>query len=281
VLNLENVQAMANEARLHHYLPQFYLRGFSRSGAKKAKVTVVDLDRGRQYETSVKNVGAERDFNRIEAEGVAPDALEKAYSVFEDKVAQAIKRIEGSHRFEGDDRILVFNLIALMAVRHPQVRAQWTDTQAQLARIILSLTLATPERWEHTKAGMKADGIEVPDSVTYERMKEGLDSNKYQIVVPTGHHVRNEMIGVDAILPTLMDRKWHMWVATDHSGPFITCNRPVTLIYKRGDTMPPILRNSPGFAMPETQLIFPLTQRLALVGEFEGRGDGVVSFPAA
>ena len=267
---------MANQARLHHYVPQFYLRGFSRSPSKNAKVTVIDLERGRQFETAVKNVGAERDFNRIEVEGQAPDALEKAYSTFEGKVAQAVKNIDKTLAFEGEDRIYVLNLIALMAVRHPQMRAQWTASQAQLARIIMSMTLATRERWEHAKARMRADGIDVSDTVTYEQMRERLDANRYQIEVPTGQHIRNEMVGVDAILPTLIDRKWHMWVANDHSGPFITCNRPVTLVYKRRESMPLMVRDSPGFGMRETQLIFPLTQRLALVGDFESREDGIL-----
>jgi hypothetical protein len=267
---------MANEARLHHYIPQFYLRGFGRSTSKNSKVTVIDLERERQYETAVKNVGAERDFNRVDVEGVAPDALERAYSGFEDKVAQSVRRIDSTLRFEGDDRIHVLNLIALMAVRHPQMRTQWTGFHAQLARIIMAQVLATKERWETTKAQMKAAGEPINESLTYEKMKEGWEGNHYEVAVPVAHHVRMERVGFEAILPTLVDRKWRMIVATEHSGPFVTCNHPVTLIWKNPASVPTMMQRSVGYGMHQTQLVFALTQRLALIGEFEGQTEAVL-----
>lgn len=39
--------------------------------------------------------------------------------------------------------------------------------------------------------------------------------------------------------------------------------------------IPPVLRNSPGFALPDVQIIFPISQRLALLGEYEGRSGEI------
>jgi hypothetical protein len=63
-------------ARLHHYIPQFYLRGFTKSRSKNGKLVVIDAIRNSNYESSVKNIGAERDFNRVDSPGIAPDAPE-------------------------------------------------------------------------------------------------------------------------------------------------------------------------------------------------------------
>jgi hypothetical protein len=62
-------------ARLHHYVPQLYLRGFCRD-LTRPRLLVVDAVAKRAFETSTRNVAAERDFNCIEIDGFAPDKLE-------------------------------------------------------------------------------------------------------------------------------------------------------------------------------------------------------------
>lgn len=267
---------MKKQARLHHFIPQFYLRGFSRSGSKNSKVCVIDLERKSQYETAIKNIGAERDFNRVDLSGHAPDALEAAYANFEGQVAQAVRNIEKTLRFEGDDRALVLNLIALLAVRHPRIRSQLADFQADITKKMLLMTLATEGRWEATKTRMRADGIPIDDRVTRDMLRDGLINDRYEIVIPTTRHVRSEFVMFEAALPTMFHRGWRLFVANNLSGPFVSGENPVSLIWKKPHLVPPLYRDSPGFGRPETQLVFPLTQNLALIGEFEDEGDVVL-----
>lgn len=60
----------------HHYVPQFYLRGFSDGVGRKARLFAVDLDEKKSFKPSVRNVGSKRNFNRVELEGVDPNQLE-------------------------------------------------------------------------------------------------------------------------------------------------------------------------------------------------------------
>jgi hypothetical protein len=265
-----------SEARHHHYVPQFYLKGFARPGGGKfPQVSVIDLERKTEYDTSIRNVGAERDFNRVEGEGIQPDAVETAYSKLEVDFGKAIDRIDKSLAFDGEDRAWVLNLIALLAVRNPAMRANWADFQSQIMKITMGMTLETKERFDSITTKMRAAGQDVNESVTYEEVKEFFDRGEYDIEIANEHHIRMEMVGAGAILPTLVDRRWLMLVADEQSGPFITSNHPVTLIYKKPDTVPAMYRMSPGHGLPGTQLVFPLNMRLALIGEFEG-DNGVV-----
>jgi hypothetical protein len=75
--------------RKHHFVPQFYLRGFT---GDNDQLFVVDRPSEKTFRTSPKNVAAERDFNRVDVEGLAPDAIEKALADFEGKVAPALER---------------------------------------------------------------------------------------------------------------------------------------------------------------------------------------------
>lgn len=270
---------MATEARHHHHIPQFYLRGFAASTGKDAhKLTVANLAAGRFFETNPRNVGAERDFNRIEIEGHAPDALEQKLAGFEAEVAESIRRIAVSHKFVGDDRRNVLNLIALLAVRSPQMREHIRKMQEQLMKKILSISLTSKERWEQQEARMIAAGKGPPSGepkLTYEQVKEYHARGEYDILLNRGYHIGLELQMHDPVLHALADRKWTLYTSDDATGCFVTTDRPVMLTYTKPMEVPLLYRNSPGFGMPETEVMFPLTQHMTLVGMFEN-GESVV-----
>lgn len=53
-------------ARLHHYIPQCYLKGFTHTQNRQAKLFVLDAIKKKSFETIARNIGAERDFNKLE-----------------------------------------------------------------------------------------------------------------------------------------------------------------------------------------------------------------------
>lgn len=73
---------MATKAN-HHFIPQFYLRGFAAGIGRKAKVFTFDSKSKCTFTTLVRNVGSRRHFFRVEAEGVDSNAVEDAMSEFE------------------------------------------------------------------------------------------------------------------------------------------------------------------------------------------------------
>ncbi len=155
------------------------------------------------------------------------------------------------------------------------MRENWRGFQADVAERILDLSLATKERWESQIRQMKESGMEINEDITYEEIKRFHESKEYDIAVAREHHIQMELIGVDAILPYLCSRNWQLIKATDESGPFITTDNPVNLTWKEPDKIPPFYRNSPGHGMKSTQVYFPVSRNLALIGEFDGP-DGTI-----
>ncbi|MDQ2713152.1 MAG: DUF4238 domain-containing protein, partial [Acidobacteriota bacterium] len=120
---LGGCEPMPQVSRDHHFLSQGYLAAFTDAGTKEGRLCVLDLIANRFFRQTPKNVAFEVDFNRIEIEGVAPDALEAAYGQFEDKAITVIRRICNENRLPRDeDFSYVYNFIALLRIRNPNVR---------------------------------------------------------------------------------------------------------------------------------------------------------------
>lgn len=233
-------------------------------------VVVLDLKRKKHFETGTRNIGGVKDFNRVKAEGLAPDSLETGFSSFEGQVATALRDLAKNRNLDNKTTYAVMmNLIALVGVRHPVVRNRTADFHAQISEKILAMILSSKERWEATLQRMKDDGVDVGEHTSYEKVKEFFESRQYEIVVPTETHIDLELKGIDAILPFLLNRGWCLVLASEETGPFIGCDRPVSLTWQCPEKLPPIIRQSPGFGMKETEVVFPVSQDMALVGAFE------------
>ncbi|WNC69962.1 DUF4238 domain-containing protein [Thalassotalea nanhaiensis] len=265
-------------ARHHHYLSQCYLKGFTKGQTKKSKLSVIDFKQKKSFETKPRNVGGIRDFNRIDLEGVDQNAIETELSKFEGHAATALNRLKNSLDFSGETKDLVLNLIALIAIRSPERREHMRKFHAQLADVIMGMTLDSKERWESQVGQLKKTDPSYKNEVTYDQAKEFFDKKQYEIEVARERHIQIEMVQIDAILPLLHGRKWLLLVANEKTGPFITTDQPVNLSWKNPDEVPSPYRSSPGFGLKSTEVYFPISQNLALLGEFDGR-EGVVEAP--
>jgi hypothetical protein len=262
-------------ARHHHYLSQCYLKGFTKGRAKKSKLSVIDPKEKKSFETIPRNVGGMRDFNRIDVEGVDQNEIEKSLAEFEGRAATALKKVGETREFADENKDLILNLIAMIAVRSPERREHMRKSHADIADRITGLTLETKERWERQVAKLRDEDPSYENGTTYEDAKKFFESKEYEITVAREYHIHMEMVQIDAILPCLFNRNWLLIQANESSGPFITTDNPVGLSWQEPDKVPPVYRQSPGFGLKGTEVYFPVSQDLALLGEFEGK-EGMI-----
>lgn len=214
-------------ARQHHWVPQCYLKGFGKSRSKKAKLFVVDLAEKRTFETTPRNVGGERDFNRVDVRGVDPDAVENRFSPFETRLATVFKETIDACRIPSDEaKQMLLNGIALFAARNPRNRAMF-QSALQQTRIIIDDLVE-----QHRAAGEPVKADPLPDWSTTEQV-----SAELKLVAP--------------LMATMADRNWHLLHAKE--GHFVTSDHPVTLYWSDAHlrrTMPPgfALRGDPARA---------------------------------
>ena len=265
---------MASESRHHHYIPQCYLRGFGIGSGKHCKLTVGVLDSYRWFSTNPRNVAGVRDFNKVSLDGVDADALEKQLALFESEVATALREVSKSHAFDGESKIVLLNFIALLSLRSPQQRECWSEFENRVLKKVMTLALASKERWE---SQLRQAGITTDSGPTYEEIKKFHQDDEYTFKIQTDHHIGLELGAVDTVLETLIGRKWRLILTDDSIGCFITSDQPVTLDWLDPTNLPPLIRRSPGHGLLNTVVGFPLSRHLFLFGVYEGVDETIVA----
>lgn len=261
-------------ARQHHYVPQCYLRGFTKNRAKP-QLFALDAKERRTFRTTPENVAVERDFHRIDVEGLPLDALEQAFSGFEGELSQALGRIvEARSIRNSNDRALLFNLIALTAVKNPRLRETMRAARERTTKIMMQMATASPQGWEaHVRRAKEAGYIAKDADADYERMRDFIVQDQFVIDVPPAEHLSIELKTFDKILPLIFHRKWMLFRAPPQATGFITSDHPMCLMWsepaKRAGFFPP------GLGLKRTQLLFPISNELAAIGAFEIEEDEV------
>lgn len=232
---------------------------------------------GEVFATNIANVGVEKDFNRVDLEGHPVDALETTMAEFDSLLGPALQRIEQAANLDNqDDRGVLLNFIGLASLRNPRMREIYRDFNERLMKATMRQVMATKDRWEAlTRDATAAGYFEEAPELTYEQMREFIERDSYKIILNNEMYLTAEFKGFDSILPFLFNRRWWLLRAPDDSQGFVSSDCPACLMFsdpeKRG--------GRPGHGTKGTQLVFPVTARLAVAGAFELR-EGANAIPA-
>ncbi len=264
-------------ARNHHFVPQGYLGGFSDDGTREGRLYVFDLVSDSYFRTKPRNVGAERDFNRIEMEGHDPDVLEQSLGEFEGKAVSVIREIATTGELPCDeDFSYVLILMALMVVRNPRLRRNMNSARSQTVRVICDFLVSDPGLYEYHLAKAKSEGFLPGDAeASFEEMRDFIRRDQYSVEISTGENLSLELAGFDSALRLLGSRYWSLVKADEDAPDFATCDHPVTSIFKDPSRSGPV-----GYGLPNTEVSFPLDARHALLGVLEDPLDIVIEASA-
>ncbi len=251
-------------ARRHYYLPQSYLARFTDKGTKEGQFFVLEVESGRAFRTSPKNVAVELDFNRVDIDGHPPDVIETAFSPLEEEAGQAIANTVATRKFPNDeDCNSILNLICLIAVRNPFFRKSFNRAREQTIHIIGDLLISDEKLFEHHVRKARENGENIPDSISFEEMKRFIEERNYKIEFFPEGNLRVELNTFGKILPIFGERTWSLIIAPSDGPEFICSDHPVTINWKSG-------RKGPiGLASRDSEVFFPLSRRAGFYGTFE------------
>ena len=255
---------MKSIARRHHFLPEAYLAQFTDNCTKGGKFFVLEVETGRSFRSKPKNVAVERDFNRVDIEGHSPDIFENALASTEDIAIRAIANTSNSRKFPSDqDYSAILNLISLIFVRNPFLRESFNQAREQSLRIAGELLVSDKSNWNHYVQKAKEDGINIPESVSFEKMKGFVQGGNYEIKFHPQENLCVEMQVFETVLNLLHARTWSLIIAPPDGPEFICSDHPVALNFKQN------LRGPIGLETRRTELFFPLTRQAGFYSTFE------------
>ena len=258
-------------ARNHHFVPQYYLKGFATPRSKDGWLSVFDLKERKSFKTRPRNVAARRDYHRVDIEGVDPNIVETQLATLDDQADKAFRRVIAARSIaDRDDFSFVLTLIAQIVITGPAFRDMRAGIIRQMGTVMMHNMVASPERWAEVTNGASADPRIGGDPVPYEEARAAVENGDVVPVAAKEVLIEQEWRLWPAILPILEGRKWTLLIAPPGFSGFVTSDRPFSL--KWNDTSLDNPNYGPGLGTGDTNLIFPLSRDLALIGSFESGG---------
>lgn len=239
-------------AKLHHFVPQAYLRGFAN---EQERLTAVPLDTARQpFTTSVKNVAAQTHFHTV-PDAPEPDGFEKLLSELEGAVVELFRRMDsGEFPLPPEDRMTLSYYIALQAVRGPDTRATMERLQAKMVRV----EVGAGGRGNVKSWIRRQWGIDATDDFAQRVWDEATQPGGPPITIATAHHLKYAAETAESLAKYLVTRPWAL-VRFDRRSLF-TCDAPVSLVQHQDDDG----QLGVGFATA-WGITFPVSRKLGLL----------------
>ena len=263
-------------SKRHHYLSQAYLGGFTDTGKKDGFLFALNLDTGKTFSPTPKNIAVETDFNRVDIEGMPTDALESALAPFEERAVQGIRNTLASGCFPSDeDYSFILNLLCLFAVRNPNLRENFNQAHEASINILTNILVSDEKLYSQQVERAFKDGYIKITDVFYAEMKKFIDNREYTLEFPTEGNTRMEFKAFDGLLKLLAARTWSLLIVPEDCPELICSDHPVALTWKQHSSAPI------GYGLPNTEVYFPLSPTACLYGTYEGCLKPVISLTVA
>jgi hypothetical protein len=260
-----------NHPRKSHYLPKFYLAGFTRSGEIGDDLYVLDQVTGQEWPSSPAKAATQRDFYAVDLGPTEdPFVVEKCLGMLEGEFSRVVRGIVEHKQLPttADDFDWFLNFVASMVVRIPRTRRIVTAAVDRVTKDEFRNLFASRDDWERFKQTLATQGTIVPDG-EYDAFKSLAINGEYNVDLDHTTHVQmmvKQMM--DALLPPLAERSWSLGIAEDDAPDLVCSDVPVSVWPTReADLAQPVT-----LLTRNTVLSFPITRRLIAIARYERRG---------
>lgn len=245
-------------AKLHHTVPQFYLRGFANDDDR---ITTVKLPGDRPFIQKIGSTAAINHFYSIDGHPDGPDAFERALSKLEAGAADVLRVIvDGAWPLSAEQRLTLSTFLAVQHVRGPDHRRTMEYLAAQMTRLELTYTgRDNVQRWAERRYGVELDEDEAEELWQRTTRPEGPPFTMTPIA-----HIAQIIESANKLLSYIVGRPWTL--VQFNRRPLVTSDSPVGLMPAQG-TAP---WEGVGFATAQL-ITFPLTRKRGLI-----MGDGML-----
>ena len=252
-----------SETRAQHYIPQFILRNFTLNGTADEHLFVTAPAEKKQWRSLPSQTGHQRDFYRVEIDGVDPNTVEKFLAKLEDDASRILRdmiQFEGIPSDRSDyDSLMTF--LAFSFARVPSQREMLERSFEAVNKQVMRVLLRTPERWQQFLEAQREKGLDFNiEDANYQRMKDFVDRDEYTVKMEgTTYQVKMMFHSAKIIHSLLLKRRWGLLVS--RSGSFICADRPALFC-----DSPEAPNHPPALGFDDTSVALPLSRNVVLIG---------------
>jgi len=249
----------------HHYLPQFYLQGFTDPDTPpdhEPCAWVYRFDSETWDCRAPKNIAAESNLYAIEdASGEQGQEVEMMLAKVESIAAEILRHILGQHPLSIQQRAEFATFIHIMHARVPGQLGHVGEFIAEVMRKTLTIYhrsfTAEPEKFEAFKKRIKEEaGIDLDDI-----RPEDLYPDHFEISTHPVSSLGMALSATDVVTEILRSMGWVFWVSTGENY-FITSDYPYCLI---DPSVSGEMFYSPGLAAQNIEVTLPLARNMGLL----------------
>ena len=203
----------------HHYLPQFYLRGFLKHN--RNQLTAIKIDNGDFFKTDPKNIGCETDWNRICDDRTS---VEEHFAKIDGATSQILNKIAKDEALptETDDIALLFYFLARLSIHNPSIRESLKMAEIDRFKHFGRWKTSSPGIYYETRKDQDPQEL-----IPYEHMKRFIEKNKYKINFDHGYFLKHETKLIEEeLIPILCNLQWTLLIAKDPTENFVCSDRP-------------------------------------------------------
>lgn len=249
-----------NIPKRHHYIPQFYLKGFS---TDKEHLYVLDKlaegDKKIRYQTT-ESIAFQNNLYTFRVKANRKETLEGVFAQLEGIAAEIIRKIENKRELSSQDRNDLALFISFLWIRVPKSKKEFEKTTKELyektARMSMRMRPKESIRKFLQDKGKKMTDKEIEDLINFATNEK---RSKIRVDVPQEYWIKQMLTMGMEISPALEIANWEFKIA-EKPFAFITSDNPFLLMPSR-----PIDFDGLGLLTPGAKKIIPITSKICLV----------------
>lgn len=218
-----------SKAKNHHYVPQVYLKNFSKQNNNEYQINVIDKKKGGLYKANIKNVSCEKNYNRVE-NLENPNYWEEYYS----------------QNIENELNMFFGNLIASATLTLNDKEIFNKRTKEDFCKIIISQTYRAKKNrdklMENGKEFLEKTTKELANTIQGQVSREAEEyirnwKPEYDFFKGETLKIINDERLYEKIKKGLLEKNWVLYRNKNYKTmPFITSDNPVQIYnYKKAN----------------------------------------------
>ena len=217
-----------SEPRQHHFIPAFYLAGFTDTGTRDGTLYVYDYPRHRHYSAKPDIAARERDFYRVYEPNEDPNIIERDLARVESDLTPLLVNVLATGNVRsGHELSELLSLVALIHARGPKARRAISLAVERTMRTKFEAGVVTPDQWETMVAAEVRAGVDPNRLSSYDEAVRLVAQRRWYPQAPNVLKTGLMPEAQQVIFAVLAERKWSLARADAGTGGFICSDTPL------------------------------------------------------